>query len=293
VDERDIDGGELADIARAALLCNDATLRETDGEWTLEGDPTEGALLTLAFKAGLDARFEAEALPRIDVIPFESEHRFMATLHHDHAGHALAFVKGAPERVIGMCARQRESGEEKPIDPSFWHAQIDALAADGFRVLALAMTPMEKGKHELAFADVETGLTLLALAGIMDPPREEAIRAVAACHSAGIRVKMITGDHAVTAAAIARSMGLAVAGGKALTGAEVEAMDDTALRQAVRDIDVFARASPEHKLRLVEALQANAEVVAMTGDGVNERIGDPTPLPQVSRVFRIVTGRRQ
>ena len=263
----------LADIARVALLCNDATLRERNEqsvEWKLEGDPTEGALLTLAFKAGLDLRFEAEALPRIDVIPFESEHRFMATLHHDHAGHALAFVKGAPERIIGMCSLQREGEQDKPIDTIFWHAQIDALAADGFRVLALAAKPMESGKRELAFNDVEDDLTLLALAGIMDPPREEAIRAVAACHAAGIRVKMITGDHAVTAAAIARAMGLSRGDSKALTGADIEAMAQTALRQAVRDVDVFARASPEHKLRLVEAMQANGEVVAMTGDGVND-----------------------
>jgi len=267
---RDIDLADLADVARVAILCNDATLREVDGEWKLEGDPTEGALLTLALKAGLDSRFEAEALPRIDVIPFESEHRFMATLHHDHAGHALAFVKGAPERIIGMCSMHREGGQDKPIDISLWHARIEALAAEGFRVLALAAKPMETGKRELAFVDVEDGLTLLALAGIMDPPREEAIRAVAACHAAGIRVKMITGDHAVTAAAIARSMGLASGNGKVLTGAEIEAMDDTALRRTVQEIDVFARASPEHKLRLVEAMQANGEVVAMTGDGVND-----------------------
>ena len=270
-DDRDVDAAELAEIARAALLCNDAILRETEGEWKLEGDPTEGALLTLAMKAGLDARFEAEALPRIDVIPFESEHRFMATLHHDHAGNAFAFVKGAPERVIGMCARQRTTnGEDKTIEPSLWQARIDELAAQGFRVLALATAPMEKGKRELAFADVESGLTLLALAGIMDPPREEAIRAVAACHSAGIRVKMITGDHAVTAAAIARAMGMRVTGDRALTGAEIETMDEAALRQAVREVDVFARASPEHKLRLVEAMQANGEVASMTGDGVND-----------------------
>ncbi|MDP2881623.1 MAG: cation-transporting P-type ATPase [Azonexus sp.] len=269
-DERQVDAAELADIARSALLCNDAILCETAGDWKLEGDPTEGALLTLALKAGLDARFEAEALPRIDVIPFESEHRFMATLHHDHAGHAFAFVKGAPERVIGMCSKQRTNGEDKTIDPLLWQARIDELAAQGFRVLALATAPMEKGKRELAFADVESGLTLLALAGIMDPPREEAIRAVAACHSAGIRVKMITGDHAVTAAAIARAMGMRVTGDRALTGAEIETMDEAALRQAVREVDVFARASPEHKLRLVEAMQANGEVAAMTGDGVND-----------------------
>jgi magnesium-transporting ATPase (P-type) len=273
VDGQDIDIAalpELADIARAALLCNDATLREIDGEWRLEGDPTEGALLTLALKAGLDPHFEIEALPRVDVIPFESEHRFMATLHHDHEGHAFAFLKGAPEALLERCARQRHNGEDRPLDPALWHAQIEALAAGGHRVLALAFAPMEKGKRELDFADVEGGLTLLALAGIMDPPREEAIRAVAACHAAGIDVKMITGDHAITAAAIARAMGIGGAEGRALTGAEVEAMDEAALRAAVREVDVFARASPEHKLRLVAALQANGEVTAMTGDGVND-----------------------
>jgi magnesium-transporting ATPase (P-type) len=269
-DGREVDPAELADVARAALLCNDAILRKVDGEWKLEGDPTEGALLALAMKSGLDAHFEAEAVPRVDVIPFESEHRFMATLHHDHAGRAFAFVKGAPERVIGMCAQQRSGDEDRPIDPAFWQARVEALAAQGFRVLALAMTPMDKGKRELVFADVQNGLTLLALAGIMDPPREEAIRAVAACHSAGIGVKMITGDHAVTAAAIASAMGMRVTGDRALTGAEIETMNEPALRQAVREVDVFARASPEHKLRLVEAMQANGEVAAMTGDGVND-----------------------
>jgi len=269
-DGRDVDPAALADIGRIALLCNDASLRETGGELKLEGDPTEGALLTLALKCGLDPHFEAEALPRIDVIPFESEHRFMATLHHDHAGHALVFVKGAPERVIGMCSRQRANGQEQPIDSAFWSGKIEQLAAEGFRVLALATRPMESGTRELSFADVEAELILIGLAGIMDPPRDEAIRAVASCHAAGIRVKMITGDHALTAAAIARSMGLTRSGGQAMTGAEIEAMDETGLRRAVRDVDVFARASPEHKLRLVEAMQANGEVAAMTGDGVND-----------------------
>jgi len=260
---------ELPDIARCALLCNDAVLREKHGDWTLEGDPTEGALLTLALKTGLDPHFETEELPRIDAIPFESEHRFMATLHHDHAGHAFVFVKGAPEAVLLRCDRQRHAGEDRPIDVAFWERGVEALAAEGMRVLALAFAPMEHGKRALDFADVEGGLTLLALAGIMDPPREEAIRAVAACRAAGIRVKMITGDHAVTAAAIARAMNLA-ADDRALTGAEIEALEDAALRQVVREIDVFARASPEHKLRLVEALQAEGAVTAMTGDGVND-----------------------
>jgi magnesium-transporting ATPase (P-type) len=276
VDDREIELAahpQLADIARAALLCNDASLREmADGErvdWKLEGDPTEGALLTLALKTGLDPRVEAEELPRIDAIPFESEHRFMATLHHDHAGHAFVFVKGAPERLLQMCDRQRHLGEDRPLDAAYWHRRIGELAAGGHRVLALAFAPMAQGQRELAFGDVDAGLTLLSLVGIMDPPREEAIRAVAACRAAGIRVKMITGDHADTAAAIAAAMALSDHR-RAMTGAEVEALDDAALQQAVREVDVFARASPEHKLRLVAALQANGEVVAMTGDGVND-----------------------
>ncbi len=260
---------ELADIARAALLCNDAVLHERDGEWKLEGDPTEGALLTLALKAGLDRHYEGESLPRVDAIPFESEHRFMATLHHDHAGHAFAFVKGAPERLMRMCTRQRVAGEDRPLDDAFWQRQVEALAAAGQRVLALAEAPMEQGKRELGFADVEQGLTLLALVGIIDPPREEAIAAVAQCRAAGISVKMITGDHGVTARAIGAAMGIGD-GRRALTGAEIEELDDAALRAAVREVDVFARASPEHKLRLVRALQAEGQIVAMTGDGVND-----------------------
>lgn len=260
---------ELEEIGRIALLCNDAVLREENGLWHLEGDPTEGALLTLGRKTGLDPRFQAEALPRIDVIPFESEHRFMATLHHDHTGHAFACIKGAPEEVMAMCSRQRQGGEDLPLDPTWWQARMEAMARAGQRVLALAFAPMPRGKTELEFADVQGGLTLVALAGIMDPPREEAVKAVAQCQGAGIRVKMITGDHAVTAQAIGAAMGIG-SNGLALTGAQVEALDDEALRQAVRDTDVFARASPEHKLRLVQALQANGEVVSMTGDGVND-----------------------
>jgi magnesium-transporting ATPase (P-type) len=263
---------ELADIARLALLCNDAELRQgvdNDSAWHLQGDPTEGALLTLGLKAGLDRRFEAEALPRVDVIPFESEHRFMATLHHDHAGHAWVFVKGAPERVLGMCARQRKDGADAPLDNARWHAQIEALASAGQRVLALATAPVPPDKRELVFADVEQGLTLLAMVGIIDPPREEAILAVAQCRRAGIRVKMITGDHAVTARAIGSQLGIGD-GTRAVSGPDLEKMNDAQLRGAVRDTHVFARASPEDKLRLVQALQADGEVVAMTGDGVND-----------------------
>ncbi|MFA6970643.1 MAG: cation-transporting P-type ATPase [Gallionella sp.] len=258
----------ILDLFRAGLLCNDAELHERDGTWSIAGDPTEGALITLALKAGLDNVFERESLPRTDLIPFESAHRFMATLHHDHAGHAFAFVKGAAEQVLGMCNRQRDMGGDMPLDLPQWQGQMNETGARGQRVLAMAMKEVASGKSELTFADVQTGFTLLGMVGITDPPREEAIAAVHECQAAGIRVVMITGDHAATALAIAAQ--LDIGNGRALTGSELDALDDEALRQTVQDVDVFARASPEHKLRLVTALQNNGEVVAMTGDGVND-----------------------
>jgi magnesium-transporting ATPase (P-type) len=267
--EADIAEHEHAlDLLRAGLLCNDAALHERDGLWHIAGDPTEGALIPLALKAGLDAEFEHGALPRTDHIPFESEHRFMATLHHDHAGHAFIFVKGAVEQVLAMCHRQRAIGEDEALDLPYWHAQMAETGARGQRVLALAMKAVEVEQRTLNFADMEGGFTLLGMVGISDPPRDEAIAAVRDCRAAGIRVKMITGDHADTALAIAAQLG--IGNGLVLTGSELDALDDEALRNAVREVDVFARASPEHKLRLVTALQANGEIVAMTGDGVND-----------------------
>ena len=267
--EADIAEHEHAlDLLRAGLLSNDAALHESDGLWHIAGDPTEGALIPLAMKAGMDAEFEHGALPRTDHIPFESEHRFMATLHHDHAGHAFIFVKGAVEQVLAMCHQQRGLGEDQPLDLPYWHSQMAETGALGQRVLALAMKTVESSQRELNFADMESGYTLLGMVGISDPPREEAIAAVRDCRAAGIRVKMITGDHADTALAIATQLG--IGNGRVLTGSEIDALDDEALRQAVREVDVFARASPEHKLRLVTALQANGEIVAMTGDGVND-----------------------
>ncbi|MFZ5474196.1 MAG: HAD-IC family P-type ATPase, partial [Pseudomonadota bacterium] len=260
----------LLEAARVGLLCNDARLDPAGEAWHLTGDPTEGALITLGLKAGLDPRFEAEALPRTDVIPFESEHRFMATLHHDHAGHGWIYLKGAPERVLELCAAQRQGGADVALQTAAWHEAMAAAAGRGMRLLALAAKPAGADQRSLTFADVEAGgFVLLAVTGIADPPREEAIRAVADCRSAGIRVKMITGDHAATASAIGRQLGLADEV-HALTGAEIEAMDEARLRRAVKDTEIFARASPEHKLRLVSALQAEGEVVAMTGDGVND-----------------------
>ena len=261
--------GDLIELARVAVLCNDATLAEREGAWRLEGDPTEGALLALGLKAGLDPRHEQKRAPRVDLIPFESEHRFMATLHHDHSGHAYACVKGAPERVLEMCSSVLAGGVAQHMDRAAWQAHVERLASDGQRVLALAIKPFDTAKSALDFDDLDGGLTLLGLTGIIDPPREEAVAAVARCRDAGIRVKMITGDHQATARAIGQMLGIGD-GTRALTGAEVAKLGPDALREVVRDTDVFARASPEHKLILVEAMQANGDIVAMTGDGVND-----------------------
>ena len=260
----------LVEAARAVLLCNDASVVREGDEWAMRGDPTEGALITVAMKAGLEPGFESEARPRTDVIPFESEHRFMATLHHDHEGRGLIYLKGAPERILELCDKQRGLAGEQPIDMAWWQAAMDDVAAAGMRLLAVAVRDGEAERRTLDFDGVEQGgFTLLAMFGLSDPPRDEAIEAVANCLTAGIRVKMITGDHAATARAIGVQLGLG-SNVKAATGAEIEKMDDQALQALVADTDIFARASPEHKLRLVTAMQARGEVVAMTGDGVND-----------------------
>ena len=260
----------LEELARAAALCNDAALRLQDGEWMVEGDPMEGALLAFAGKTGLDLPAARTTWARTDTIPFDAKHRFMATLTHDHDGHATILAKGAPERILAMCDRQRSAGGGvEELDINAWHARAESIAADGLRVLAFAVRPVQTEHTVLAFADVENGLTLLGVVGLIDPPRPEAIEAVAQCRAAGIRVKMITGDHAGTAAAIARQIGLEHAD-NVLTGADLDRLDDPALNATVLGTDVFARTSPEHKLRLVMALQSHGLVVAMTGDGVND-----------------------
>jgi magnesium-transporting ATPase (P-type) len=263
------DSPALLELARVALLCNDADLREGPDGWVVDGDPMEGALVSLGIKAGFDPDHARRELPRNDEIPFDAAHRFMATLHHSHADGAFILVKGAPESVLRMCDTARRGEGVVPLDIGYWQAMTELLAGEGQRVLAFAVRSAPPGKHELAFSDLEGGATLLGLAGLIDPPREEAIAAVRDCADAGIRVVMITGDHAVTAQAIARQLGLAeepkVAEGSALDG-----LDDDELRALVRRVTVFARTTPEHKLRLVEALQAEGLVVAMTGDGVND-----------------------
>ncbi len=259
----------LQELTRAALLCNDSEISQKNGEWHLEGDPTEGALMALGMKSELTPEFEHKAWPRTDVIPFESEHRFMATLHHDHNGEGVIYIKGAPERLLELCSFQRTREKDEPLDMAFWQHAMHTLASKGQRVLAIAYRDAHNEHSDLKFGDIESGLTLLGIVGMIDPPRKDAMIAVARCQSASIRVKMITGDHAATAVAIGKQMGIGN-GSTVLSGHEIEDMDDDELHRVVDDVDIFARSSPEHKLRLVKALQENGHVVAMTGDGVND-----------------------
>ena len=259
----------LQEVARAAMLCNDASLEQSKGQWLVHGDPMEGALLVSGMKVGLDIEAETKQHPRTDLIPFESEHRFMATLHHSHIGETFIFLKGAPERVLEMCNRQKTIDGDRPLDKSYWLERIEEMAQQGQRVLAIAVKPVTHEQIELTFSDVENGLVMLGLFGLIDPPREAAIEAVQQCHQAGIRVKMITGDHGATARAIARQLNLANAR-DVMTGQELESMSEEELRQRVKTVDVYARVNPEHKLLLVKLMQEQGLIVAMTGDGVND-----------------------
>jgi len=259
----------LLQIVQAAVLCNDASLEQRNDEWLVHGDPMEGALLVAGLKAGLDIQAEGKRCPRTDLIPFESEHRFMATLHHSHTGDTSIFLKGAPERVLEMCTLQRTIDGDEPLDSNYWLNRIEEMAQQGQRVLAIAVKPVSHEKIELKFSDVENDLIMLGMFGLIDPPREEAIEAVQACDRAGIRVKMITGDHGATARAIARQLQL-VNTDDVLTGQVLEQMSEDELCQRVLDVDVYARVDPEHKLRLVRVMQEQGLIVAMTGDGVND-----------------------
>jgi magnesium-transporting ATPase (P-type) len=261
----------LALMGRVSVLCNDAQLFEREGAWKVEGDPTEGALYPFASKLGMDRASEQQSSPRIDAIPFESEHKFMATLHKCTAGKEALFVKGAPEVILEHCDRQQTAaGDAASLDREHFMQASDRLAAQGERVLALAwLENPGVTAGSLGPPDLPKSLVLLGLIGLLDPPRKEAIEAVKECRGGGIRVTMITGDHKITAAAIGKMLGIGD-GKTAITGGEIEDMDTATLQERVRSVDVFARASPEHKLRLVKAIQANKQIVAMTGDGVND-----------------------
>ncbi|MFN6952135.1 MAG: HAD-IC family P-type ATPase, partial [Albidovulum sp.] len=254
---------ELDEAALAAALCNDAALHDEAGTWRVEGDPMEGALLAFAAKV----RAQLDGWRRIDEIPFDAAHRYMAVLVENRDGLRRIFVKGAPERILPMCRDLAGPDGVLPLAGPHWHSAAQSIAAEGQRVLALAaMTP--RGA-ELDEGILDGGLTLIGLVGLIDPPRAEAAAAVAECREAGIAIKMITGDHAGTASAIGRALGLDHPD-IVLTGADLEGMSDGELRDAVRTTSIFARTSPEHKLRLVIALQSLGLTVAMTGDGVND-----------------------
>jgi magnesium-transporting ATPase (P-type) len=258
---------DLRRLATAAAYCNDAALVREGNEWTVAGDPMEGALLAFAARTGVDIAEHDRR--RSDEVPFDPDLRFMATLHACEDGNPVAYVKGAPERVIAMCDSILSPVGPAEIDRPAWEERAAGIARQGMRVLALAEKRIDHGGRDFLTGDVDGGLTLIGLVGLMDPPRPEAVEAVARCRSAGIEVKMITGDHVETATAIATQLGLARPA-NALTGIDIDRLDDRALVAAVAATDVFARTSPEHKLRLVETLQANGSIVAMTGDGVND-----------------------
>lgn len=269
-DERDT--SDLRALLAVADLCNDAHIVPSDdgAGWTLVGEPTEGALKVVAMKGGVvktGAR-QGPSAKRIGVVPFDSANKFMATLNESADGSRAILVKGAPDRLLDRSLTQRGAAGAEPLDRVFWERAIDELSGEGLRVLAAARTPTRAG--DVTVDDLRD-LEFLGLWGILDPPRPEAIEAISDCHHAGIRVKMITGDHAGTALAISREMGLASDGHvDVLTGAELEALSQDQLKEVVRDVDVYARTSPEHKIRIVRALQSHGEVVAMTGDGVND-----------------------
>jgi magnesium-transporting ATPase (P-type) len=268
LDNKAIDPKEdkvLWQLLLAARTCNNSEIsKDEKGNWKVTGTPTEGALLTLSYKVGLK-EFKP---PRIDSIPFESDHKYMATLNKTEKGH-FVYLTGAPERVMDMCNRQFTESGPKELDKEFWEKKIEEVAAGGQRILGLAFCRDEDDRTELVRENLEKRKVFLGIVGIIDPPRDEAVEAIRECKEAGVKVKMITGDHIITARTIGLEIGIGD-GEKAIEGRELEQMSDKELGKIVDDYDIYARTSPEHKLRLVKALQANGHLCAMTGDGVND-----------------------
>lgn len=262
------DRPDLKQLMLAASACTDATVVERDNEWRIIGEPTEGAVAVLAAKTGADqVPFERRA-----ELPFDSSSKYLGTLDASDEYGTYLRATGAPDRLLSRCSHELTAdGSVVPIDVEKWERAIENLAAQGLRTLATVERRVDDQADSLTHQDLHQ-MVFLGVFGIVDPPRPEAIDAIALCHRAGINVKMITGDHLGTATAIARELGIAPAEGdvEALTGAELEAMSQEDLRQRVKGVDVFARTSPEHKIRIVRALQSHGEVVAMTGDGVND-----------------------
>jgi magnesium-transporting ATPase (P-type) len=260
----------LEDCLVSGLLCNDSQLKQGEEGWTVVGDPTEGALITAAAKVGLSQSGLAALKPRLDAIPFESQYQYMATLHD--AVPRVIYVKGSVEALLRRCTQMMDrDGQSLTLNPEEIEQVVETMAEQGSRVLAFAKKEASAHQHSVEHEDIATGLVFLGLQGMIDPPRPEAIAAVHACRTAGIQVKMITGDHIATARAIAQRMGIQTAGQVlGFEGQQLAQMDDRQIAQAVEAGSVFARVAPAQKLQLVEALQSKGEIVAMTGDGVND-----------------------
>lgn len=261
----------LVNVLRIGLLCNESSVYVENGEYKIQGDPTEAALIVSAMKAGLVVEEEKEKYRQLAIIPFESERGYMATLNI-HRGKRYLFVKGAPERVLDMCIRDSFGNE---IDKGKILHVANDFAKRGLRVLAFAYREVKEEVEEITCKQVEkcdtvSGLIFAGLQGMIDPPRPEAIEAIRGCKKAGIRVVMITGDHAVTAKAVGEILGISDSKSKVLTGKELEKMSDEELFYKVKEVSIYARVSPEHKLRIVEQLKRHGEIVAVTGDGVND-----------------------
>ena len=250
---------DVHELLLAGILCCDATLEQKEGRWQITGDPTEGALVTAAEKFGIHTVHAREQHARLDTIPFESANQFMATLHEGGADGRRILIKGAPEAVLRRCGN---------VDHDTAIRLVEAFASEGMRVLGFAEKRFDRAGLDME--DCAQGFEFTGLQAMIDPPRTEVIDAIRACHQAGITVKMITGDHMGTAQAIGEQLGIAKHGAQAVTGVQLAEMDEAALREIVKDHNVFARVAPEHKLGLVRALQDNGQVTAMTGDGVND-----------------------
>lgn len=253
-------------VLRIGMLCNESNIYEDEGEFKVDGDPTEGALIVSAMKAGLNPEDEKRHFNQITIIPFESEHGYMATLHR-HGAKKFIYVKGSPEKLLEMCTESASKDELKIKD--ILNA-VHLFAKEGMRVLAMAYKETPHHIDEITHHDVEGDLIFVGLQGMIDPPRPEVIEAVKGCKKAGIRVVMITGDHAATASAIAKMLGITDEGEEVLAGKEIEEMDNPELFEKVKNVSVYARVSPQHKLRIVQQLKKHGEIVAVTGDGVND-----------------------
>jgi Ca2+-transporting ATPase len=271
------DNRALSECLSAGLLCNDSAIVKTKEGWKVEGDPTEAALITSAQKAGLERNTLEEKFPRIDAIPFESEYQYMASLHKDAAqSKAVVYVKGSVESILARCKNEIDkTGAVRELNKDLVHKDVASMASKGLRVLAFAKMNLSKDETSIAHKTIETNLTFLGLQGMIDPPREEAIDAIKRCQKAGITVKMITGDHELTAVSIAKKLGIVKESLSAdekisINGKNISSLNDDEMIKVARNTNVFARVAPEDKLRLVKALQSNGDIIAMTGDGVND-----------------------